>query len=199
MKPSQRMTRCSIGIMSVIAVAIMPFQLAEAAWFSRHRPYETQSRVIVVLPLGATQLPFSDGTYYYHGGHYYKHVPHGYVVVPAPVGVVVPTLPEPHRTIVIDGVTYHEYDGVYYKGGPAGYTVVPLTPASAASSVAVASSAQPAPGTVQRETVINVQNKNGSYTPVTLQLANSGMYIGPQGEIYPNLPTMQQLQSMYGK
>ena len=120
-------------------------------------------------------------------------------MIPAPVGATVPNLPEGHRTIVIDGITYHEYDGVYYRGGPAGYTVVPIAKTAQESAGTSALAGQIAPATAQGTTVINVLNKNSSYTPVTLQLASGGMYIGPQGEIYPNLPTAQQLQTMYGK
>ena len=45
--------------------------------------------------------------------------------------------------------------------------------------------------------VINVPNSNGSYTPVTLRRAG-GLYIGPRGEQYLNLPTVEQLQGVYG-
>ncbi len=47
--------------------------------------------------------------------------------------------------------------------------------------------------------VVNVPNRNGSYTQVTLQVANNGTYVGPQGEVYPTQPTMEQLQTMYGQ
>ena len=61
---------------------------------------------------------------------------------------------------------------------------------------------QPAPTTfvpAPRSVVINVPNKNGSYTPVTLQVMSDGTYVGPRGEVYPNEPTQDQLQQMYGK
>jgi hypothetical protein len=45
--------------------------------------------------------------------------------------------------------------------------------------------------------VINVQNPNGSITPVTLHLVASG-WQGPRGEIYPTLPTAEQLKGTYG-
>lgn len=45
--------------------------------------------------------------------------------------------------------------------------------------------------------VVNVPNSNGSFTPVTLHLVASG-WQGPRGEIYPTLPTVDQLQSAYG-
>ena len=57
-----------------------------------------------------------------------------------------------------------------------------------------------APQTIAPQSiVINVPNKNGSFTPVTLQIAHNGTYIGPEGEVYPTRPTMEQLQQMYGK
>ena len=152
-----------------------------------------------MLPRGTTPLRLGHGGNDYHRGHYYQHDLRGYVVIPAPVGAVAPSLPEGDRTIVIDGIAYHEYGGVYYRGGPAGYTVVPIaqTPQDPGATEAMAGHIAPTPA--QHTTVINVLNKNGSYTPVTLQLASSGMYIGPQGEVYPNLPAAQQLQAMYGK
>lgn len=45
--------------------------------------------------------------------------------------------------------------------------------------------------------VINVQNSNGSYTPVTLRRAGN-QYVGPRGEYYSALPTEQQLKVAYG-
>ena len=47
--------------------------------------------------------------------------------------------------------------------------------------------------------VVNVPNRNGSYTQVTLRAGGNGTYVGPQGEVYPTQPTMEQLQAMYGQ
>ena len=48
------------------------------------------------------------------------------------------------------------------------------------------------------ETVtINVQNSNGSYTPVTLTKFG-GEFIGPRGEHYLSMPTADQLAPLYG-
>ena len=50
----------------------------------------------------------------------------------------------------------------------------------------------------QEETlVINVPNDNGSYTPVTLRRAG-GVYVGPRGEQYLNVPSVEQLKEVYG-
>jgi hypothetical protein len=45
--------------------------------------------------------------------------------------------------------------------------------------------------------MISVPNANGSFTPVTLHLTQTG-WQGPKGEVYPTLPTVDQLQGAYG-
>ena len=199
MQRQGQVSQIVIGFASTVFCISMPFQAAEAYGFPHRDGRWDRPKVVVVLPRRAVPLRFGDGSYYYCEGRYYKHNRRGYVIVPAPVGVVVPSLPAPHHTIVIDGITYHEYDGVYYKGGPVGYTVVPIAQATPGESGTAVVASSSGPATAPSTTVMNVPNKNGSYTPVTLQLASSGMYIGPQGEIYPNLPTVVQLQAMYGK
>jgi hypothetical protein len=191
-----------LPVLSVSALLIAPAQ-AQADWrsgrhFSRehrgfHRPHVG---AVVVLPLGAYPVAVDDSMYYYSHGVYYKGTPRGYVMVPAPIGAVVPELPDDHKTVVIDGITYHEYGGVYYKGGPAGYVVVPVYQGETASALAKAT---PGEAVSEHSIIVNVPNKNGSYMPVTLQRASNGTYIGPQGEVYPTLPDTRQLQSMYGK
>ena len=49
----------------------------------------------------------------------------------------------------------------------------------------------------QETVVINVPNDNGSYTPVTLR-QEDGTYIGPRGERYLSMPTVEQLKAVYG-
>ena len=44
---------------------------------------------------------------------------------------------------------------------------------------------------------VNVQNFNGSYTPVRLK-KHGTEYIGPKGEHYPSLPSEEQLRPVYG-
>ena len=46
-------------------------------------------------------------------------------------------------------------------------------------------------------TVISVPNSNGSSTPVVLHHSGS-QWVGPRGEVYGNLPTMDQLKPVYG-
>ncbi len=198
------MTRANISRLFIVLLIMAfggPVGRAEADWFPHHRARPHYGPIVGVLPSGSLSIIVGDVPYYYYRGTYYRHGFRGYVTVPAPVGAVVTTLPDAQQTIVIDGITYHCYDGVYYKGGPAGYTVVPVyqsAPGATAPVVAPSSPAVPA-ATGQNTLVVNVPNKNGSYTPVTLQLASGGLYIGPQSEVYPNRPDMAQLQAMYGK
>jgi hypothetical protein len=52
--------------------------------------------------------------------------------------------------------------------------------------------------TTQIDTVtVNVTNSNGSITPVKLTKQGVG-YIGPRGEYYDTLPTIEQLKPVYG-
>jgi hypothetical protein len=45
--------------------------------------------------------------------------------------------------------------------------------------------------------VVYVSNANGSTTPVTLHLVDAG-WRGPRGEVYPTLPSSEQLAGVYG-
>ncbi len=45
--------------------------------------------------------------------------------------------------------------------------------------------------------IINVNNSNGSITPVTLT-RQGNIYVGPRGEQYTSLPTEEQLRKVYG-
>lgn len=52
---------------------------------------------------------------------------------------------------------------------------------------------QPRPAMV----TINIQNSNGSFTPVTLHSVGS-QWVGPKGEYYDAMPTVGQLRQVYG-
>jgi len=78
-----------------------------------HAPWErpevlsdlsTGTRVIM-LPPDAVRAIYREnpGEYYFSRGVFYRKEPLGYTIVPAPVGTVVPSLPQ-HRLIDINGV-----------------------------------------------------------------------------------------------
>lgn len=132
--------------------------------------------------------------YHYYKGRFYRPTFFGlgfFVVVP-PIGAIVTVLPDGYKVIIVGGVTYYYYDNVYYKDYPSGYIVVPAPAAPPAVVTA------PPAAAVGETVIINIPNSDGSYTPVKLVKRNSG-YIGPQGEYYPEHPTVEQLKVLYGK
>ncbi len=99
--------RKMVGFVVLIALISSSPGMAQAYGFSGgHFPWSRRERVVVVLPPSAISL--RESSCYYYQGRYYRHGPHGYVIIPAPVGAVVPDLPTGHRTLVINGITYHE-------------------------------------------------------------------------------------------
>jgi len=51
--------------------------------------------------------------------------------------------------------------------------------------------------TQQNATVIQVRNRNGSTTPVTLRQIGPNTWQGPRGEIYNGFPSQAQLRDLY--
>jgi hypothetical protein len=49
----------------------------------------------------------------------------------------------------------------------------------------------------QNVVTVNINNSNGSITPVRL-VRQGVVYIGPRGETYPTMPTQEQLKPVYG-
>ena len=152
-----------------------------------HRPFHYYP----YLPLGYLTLRIADMLYYYSEGSYYQYTPSGYVIVSAPSGAVVPALPPYYRQIPYGGKTYFFYNNAYYVQEPTGYTVV--TP-----PLQVVTQNPPAVEAPEKTIVVTVPNPNGSYIPVTLEKYSNG-YKGPNGEFYPDYPTIDQLKAMYGK
>ncbi|HNX68633.1 MAG TPA: hypothetical protein PLL75_05860 [Candidatus Omnitrophota bacterium] len=148
-------------------------------------------RYFPYLPVGYLTLRIADMIYYYSGGTYYQYTPSGYVVVSAPMGAVVPALPPYYRPIPYGGKTYFFYNNTYYLQEPTGYNVVTPPPQ-------VVTSNPPAIEAPEKTIVVTVPNPNGSYIPVTLEKYSDG-YKGPNGEFYPDYPTIDQLKAMYAK
>ena len=46
-------------------------------------------------------------------------------------------------------------------------------------------------------TVVNITNSNGSVTPVIMRRSGN-MWVGPKGEQYMSMPTVEQLKPVYG-
>ena len=109
------------------------------------------------------------------------------------IGVMVNALPYGYSTVIIDGVPYYYYDGYYLRPYHTGYIVVPEPPAVVATPPDAPQTKAPGEDTV----IVYIPNSNGSYTSVVLTKNDKG-YVGPKGEIYNSMPTVDQLKALYG-
>ena len=162
--------------------------------------------------LGIVALSIAGAEFLYSAGMFYRSTPAGYVVVPAPMGAVVPALPPGYTIAYMGGVPYYYYGNAYYAAAPNGYVVT--APPAVAEPIAVAPSVAPvqapAPTSVSQQPVAPVANEpsdavetyipngNGSFTVVTLRKTEKG-FLGPQGEFYADHPTEEQLKARYCK
>jgi len=154
-------------------------------------------RPAIVAPRRYDTVVVRNEQYHYRDGRFFRRNFLGFFFsVPPPLGAVVAVLPVGHTTVMIGGYSYYYYDRVYYKPCSSGYMVV----AEPHVDTAVVYS-QPAP--VQTEIIsgdaitMYVPHMNGSYTAVKLVKRDNG-YVGPQGEYYPEHPTIEQLKVLYG-
>lgn len=71
-----------------------------------------------VIPRNYLTIMVGRNPFFYYEGVYYRQVPtsNEYEVVDAPMGAIVPELPQDDvRAVVINGKTYFEYDNILYK------------------------------------------------------------------------------------
>jgi hypothetical protein len=145
---------------------------------------------------GGVNVGFNFGVWpdtYYYGGPYY---PAGDVLVSSPV----------YEPVVVNGTTYYLNNGTYYIYTSSGYQPIappaeeqpqdsqppPLTqPAPTVTAAAPADTGSDA------DITVNIPNKKGGYTAVTLKKSGNG-YVGPQGEFYAQFPKISQLEAIYG-
>ena len=94
---------------------------------------------ITAMAVTAIVVSASDNhQYHYDNGTYYKESDQdgqsGYVVVPAPIGAKVPSLPEGYDPIDLDNKTYYYYAGAFYLKDTDGKYVVVQAPVGAVIS-----------------------------------------------------------------
>lgn len=172
------------------------------------------------LPPGYVSLLAGGLTYLFCEGLFYRYTPAGYVVVTPPAGAIVPALPPGYTTVFVNNTPYYEYGYTYYTPAPNGYVVaapptVPAIPQPAATvqtaTPAPYAQASPQPAPASAQTVpagidetridtfeIHIPNGDGSFTLITLKKTGTG-FLGPQGEFYPDHPTVDQLKERYIK
>ena len=159
------------------------------------------------LPPGYVALTVSGLSYLYCEGLFYRHTPVGYVIVEPPLGAVVPVLPPGYTTVVVQRTPYYYYEDTYYATAPNGYVVaappaVAAVPTPAPAAPPIQPQVSATTKTEYKDTIdtydIYIPNENGSYTLVTLKKVEKG-FVGPQGEFYPEHPTVEKLKMLYGK
>ena len=97
-----------------------------------------------------------------------------------------------------DGPYYHGYWGRGHRRGFYGGGIVVVTPRPVCRT-RVVEVERPQALCAPEESifVVNIPNDNGSYTPVTLRRVGN-VYVGPRGEQYFNVPSVEQLKAVYG-
>ncbi len=82
---------------------------------------------VATVAVTAIVVSVNNQNYYYDEGVYYepKDDGEGYVVVEAPVGAAVSSLPKETEKITVEGETYYYYGGTFYQKEGDKYVVVP--------------------------------------------------------------------------
>ncbi len=93
------------------------------------QPTQAHASGVIVLdgghrPERYAEVVVGGGRYYYNEGIFYTGDPGHYVVVEAPVGAIVYSVPPSYERVEIDGVLYYRYQDVYYRPAGHGYEVV---------------------------------------------------------------------------
>lgn len=90
------------------------------------------------LPWGHRTVKVGPRNYFFLKGVFYQNGSGGYVVVAAPIGARILSLPAASVSLTIGAITYWTYAGVYYQKVPDGYRVVtqPVQPAAPDAAIA---------------------------------------------------------------
>lgn len=134
-KPQQDISRSVRALVFVLLASLVlpnlvqaqPFRKPHKPGFKRHGPAPVYPRPgfrIHVLPRAYLALQVGALTYFFLDGIFYRPDVNGYVVVPAPVGATVTTLPANATYFTHNGTVYYTYAGVYYQKVDGGYMVV---------------------------------------------------------------------------
>lgn len=94
---------------------------------------EAQRKVVRVYPNHGTVVTkvhqpklvvHKKSNYYFADGVWYKARGRNYVVVRAPKGIKLRTLPRGNKVVVLNGRKLYKYKGIWYKKSGRGYIVV---------------------------------------------------------------------------
>lgn len=94
---------------------------------SNSQPYRSDyrpGRYINPLPYGASRFNYNQNDYYYYEGYFYRPNQNGYMLIDAPVGAIVISLPRLHHRVKQRGVDYYVAGDTYYTRHQKGFRVV---------------------------------------------------------------------------
>lgn len=104
-------------------------------------------------------------------GTYYRQGPNGYVVVSAPTGAVITSLPPGYSSVMRGGITYYVYGGVYYLPNETGFIVVSDPTRGAGQATINVPAATVIPSQVRvTSTRLNVRSNPGMDSTIISQL-----------------------------
>ena len=91
------------------------------------QPRDNRPKVQVpvrTLPNAHRRIEHNGRTYFYDAGRFYRQSNGLYFTITAPLGAIVPALPESYVTVGIGSNRYFYNEGVFYRKIPTGYIVV---------------------------------------------------------------------------
>jgi len=97
----------------------------------RNRPapsyqhYYKPSYRVNQLPHRHSRIVVNAAEYFFFDGFFYRPSRGGYVIVDAPIGAIIATLPRLHHLVHWRGQPYYIVDNTFYRRHPRGYIVVP--------------------------------------------------------------------------
>jgi hypothetical protein len=92
------------------------------------QPIPQYGSVVVRLPPRHRNLMVNRTKYFFDSGIFYRNGPGGYVIVRAPMGAILASVPVGSVTFALGGTAYWYYGGTYYRRVPSGYIVVDAPP-----------------------------------------------------------------------
>ncbi len=91
---------------------------------SRYHYYRPGHR-IKTLPWGHSNTHINNNKYFFYEGFFYSPSNLGYIIVNAPIGAIVASLPRFHQIFYWANQPYFYANNTYYRRHPNGYIVVP--------------------------------------------------------------------------
>lgn len=124
------------------------------------------------------------------------------IIYREPRPIIITSIPYGCRKVRVDGRHYYTYNDTYYIEVAGGYQIVDRPHGRYSDDDRDRDDDNEDYRHRQNRggdgLTVNIPNRNGGYTAVTLKRSGSG-YTGPQGEYYSDFPKVEQLREMYEK